>query len=530
MSTDDTPGAPSGGPPGDPFIGSVLAHRYRILKKLGTGATGSVYLAEHLTFGRLDAVKLLPPGNSNDPSIIARVLRGMRNVTSIRHPNVCTIYDVSPTQDGWLFVAMEYIAGQSLKDIMESEGVLDPARAAGIAAQIAAALQAAHDQGVIHRDLKPANVMVDQDKRGLDVIKVVDFDISKAVDALESEPQSEITRHSFVIGTPEYMSPEQLIGDPLDGRSDVYALAVIVFRMLTGFLPIRSQTTQEIMIDRLTKPPLRLSDVAPSRTFPPGLEELVGRGLAQQRNDRVASAADFSRELTAIFEHQRSAAQPVNAAPAGASLLTPRLPTPEYAATTASQALPATAATQVQAPEPRRFSRGAIATLSAGGLLAAVLAVVFFTKDQTNTDDQNGVAPLVVVDSPKPSTDTMALVTTTPELTAVDSPTTTDRRVESGPTPEQLGTELNTIREQVGPPFPSPSALRTIARQAQSIYERYEQLGSRFDSERALAAYVAGLAWVGLESVANCETWMERAVRLDPGNSGYRELLSQCRG
>src|SRR5688572_22537098 len=366
MSTDD----PTAGPPGDPFIGSVLAHRYRILKKLGTGATGSVYLAEHLTFGRLDAVKLLPPGNSNDPSVIPRVLRGMRNVTSIRHPNVCTIYDVSPTQDGWLFVAMEYIAGQSLKDIMESEGALDPARAAGIAVQIAAALQAAHDQGVIHRDLKPANVMVDQDKRGNDIIKVVDFDISKAVDALESEPQSEITRHSFVIGTPEYMSPEQLIGDPLDGRSDVYALAVIVFRMLTGFLPIRSQTTQEIMIDRLTKPPLRLSDVAPSRTFPPGLEALIARGLAQQRNDRIASAAEFARELTAVFEHRHPALPLESTGPTRATLVTPVGVTPEVDSGATGPALkPTAAAPQVLAPERSRFSRGAIVTLAAGGIL-----------------------------------------------------------------------------------------------------------------------------------------------------------------
>ena len=524
MSTDDS----NAGPPGDPFIGSVLAHRYRILKKLGTGATGSVYLAEHLTFGRLDAVKLLPPGNSNDPSVIPRVLRGMRNVTSIRHPNVCTIYDVSPTQDGWLFVAMEYIAGQSLKDIMESEGVLDPARAAGIAVQIAAALQAAHDQGVIHRDLKPANVMVDQDKRGNDIVKVVDFDISKAVDALESEPQSEITRHSFVIGTPEYMSPEQLIGDPLDGRSDVYALAVIVFRMLTGFLPIRSQTTQEIMIDRLTKPPLRLSDVAPSRTFPPGLEDLIGRGLAQQRNDRIPSAAEFARELTAVFERQHPAGQPSSAAPAGASLMTPRLPMPQHSGSTADQAIPATRASEAIAPPRPGVSRRAIVTLSAVGLLAAVIAVVMFTNGPDD-DGQNDVNTLVV-DSPKANPDTTPLVSAPPDSTTVDPSTTTDRPVDAGPTTDQLAAELSGIREQVGPPFPSSDELRTIARKAQSIYERYERFGSSVNHDRALAAYVAGLAWVGLESVANCETWMERAVRLDPGNSGYRELLSQCRG
>ena len=201
---------------------------------------------------------------------------------------------------------------------------------------------------------------------------------------------------------------------------------------------------------------------------------------------------------------------------------------PQQSGSTSDQAIPATRASEVIAPTRPGISRRAIATLSAVGLLAAAIAVVLFTKGPDD-DDQRDVDTLVV-DSPKTNPDTTPVVTATTNSTTVDPPTTTDRPVDAGPTADQLAAELSGIREQVGPPFPSSDELRTIARKAQSIYERYERFGSSVNHDRALAAYVAGLAWVGLESVANCETWMERAVRLDPGNSGYLELLSQCRG
>src|SRR6185503_19217270 len=187
------------------LTGQVLSGRYRIIAKLGEGAMGAVYLGEHLKIGRRDAIKVLRAGIAGDAEAIARFTRGARNVSAIRHPNVCTIYDFSDTADGQQFLAMEYVQGETLKDILDRERRLEPQRALDIAAQVADALQAAHDVGIVHRDLKPGNIMVERRIDGSDGVKVVDFDIAKGPSESEG---AEVTRLGFVVGTPEYMSPE----------------------------------------------------------------------------------------------------------------------------------------------------------------------------------------------------------------------------------------------------------------------------------------------------------------------------------
>jgi serine/threonine-protein kinase len=253
---------------------------------------GAVYLAEHIQIGRRDAIKVLRDSLASDPEAIARFLRGTRNVSRVRHPNVCAIYDFTETPEGLRFLAMEYVDGPTLKELLEREGRMSLERAVDIAAQAADALQAAHAVGIVHRDLKPGNIMVVGDPGGRDTVKVVDFDIAKGPEGGE-----EVTRLGFVVGTPEYMSPEQLMGEALDGRSDLYSLGLVLFRMLTGLHPFRAEGPQDLMVARLTSQPMRLDEARPGETFPEELQRALGRALRAKPAERQADVAEFAREV-----------------------------------------------------------------------------------------------------------------------------------------------------------------------------------------------------------------------------------------
>jgi hypothetical protein len=295
MAEPTPPGTePGEGQSPESLVGTVLAGRYRLVKLLGWGAMGAVYVGEHLKIGRRDAIKVLRGSLARDPETVARFARGARNASAIRHVNVCTVYDFSDTSEGLQFLAMELVDGESLTGLLEREGPLPVERAARIAIQAASALEAAHDLGIVHRDMKPDNIMITRDRDGADLAKVVDFDIAKG--SAEGEEKG-VTRLGFVVGTPEYMSPEQLTGDPLDGRSDLYSLALVFFRMITGDLPYRNRSTQELMVDRLTRDPMKLSEVASGTHFPPSVQAFMDRALARERENRQADARQFAREL-----------------------------------------------------------------------------------------------------------------------------------------------------------------------------------------------------------------------------------------
>jgi eukaryotic-like serine/threonine-protein kinase len=284
-------------PPVSPrdLTGTVLANRYRILKRLGVGAMGEVYLGEHLRMGRRDAIKVLRSGMAREPEAMARFTRGARNVSRIRHPNVCQVYDFGEAEDGVLFLAMEFVDGGSLGDVLSELGPLPLERAARLLQQAAEALHAAHEQGIVHRDLKPDNLMLARTADGAGQVKVVDFDIARGP---ADEEGAGVTRHGFVVGTPEYMSPEQLTGDPLDRRSDVYSLALVMVRMVTGALPFEGTTAQEIMLQRLTVEPKLVSQLAPPGvTVPAALDRAIARGLARRPDDRTASTLELAREV-----------------------------------------------------------------------------------------------------------------------------------------------------------------------------------------------------------------------------------------
>jgi serine/threonine protein kinase len=277
------------------LVGSVIAERYHVLNQLGAGGMGRVYLAEHVKMGRQCAIKVLHPAMAGDAEAIGRFNREAANASRIDHPNVAAIYDFGETQDGLLYLAMQYIEGDSLTQIMKATGALPPLRASDIIRQAAEGLYAAHAMGIVHRDLKPDNIMVSTDGDGIDSVKVVDFGIAKAT----GEGSQGVTRTGIVVGTPEYMSPEQLAGEAVDGRSDLYSLALVAFNLLTGDLPFPAASTGTLVVMRLTQQPRSLAEVRPDIAWPNEVQVVMSRALERNQELRYASTRQFAHALHA---------------------------------------------------------------------------------------------------------------------------------------------------------------------------------------------------------------------------------------
>ena len=291
-------------PPGSDLVGSILADRYHVIRRIGEGGMGQVYLAEHVKMKRKSAVKVLHQGMVHDPDAISRFNREASNASQIQHPNVAAIYDFGETPEGLIYLAMEFVDGEPLTKIIERHGALTAARAADIGEQVASALEAAHDMGIIHRDLKPDNIMIARGRAGEDVAKVVDFGIAKAMEADDQK----VTKTGLAIGTPEYMSPEQLGGDQLDSRTDIYSLGLVTFNMLTGQLPFPSVVSREALIMRLTEKPRTLAEIRTDVQWPAELQTVMDKALANHPADRYQHVSQFGRELvTAVATMPESA-------------------------------------------------------------------------------------------------------------------------------------------------------------------------------------------------------------------------------
>jgi serine/threonine-protein kinase len=519
VTFDSIPGAEPPDPSGA-LVGQILAGRYRIIAKLGEGAMGAVYLAEHLRIGRRDAIKVLRTGMARDPEAIARFTRGARNVSTIQHPNVCTIYDFSDTDDGLQFLAMEFVEGETLKDTLDREGRLDLHRAISIARQVAAALQAAHDVGIVHRDLKPGNIMLARKPDGSDAVKVVDFDIAKGPSEALGE---EVTRLGFVVGTPEYMSPEQLMGERLDGRSDVYSLAIVLFRMLTGTLPFRAATTQEIMVQRLTTEPLRLEEALPAAAFPPALEGLLLHALARKASDRIASAAEFAQGLTSAISPDRTPS------PTGKRAV--ELPP--------TRVVPAVRASRPPVRKPHvgvpAFLRRP-AVLAGVGLVVVIAAGAFMLLRDSNSND-TGSQPTQVelsergASMPPVQSDTAVATPIERYERPIDSSPTNDMPGGGGAMPSatrrqwdeasleaMLDRQLETVGES-----PTDSLVLNAVRDSGQI--GWEEAQSNHN--KAAAALVLAQAALVAGNMPECGRWTRLGVRYD--RAGFDVLAQACK-
>jgi serine/threonine-protein kinase len=289
----------------DPLLGAILAGRYQMVEKIGQGGMGAVYKAVHTRMNRTCAIKLLAADQAEGQNPVERFNREAQLASRIDNPHAVVIYDFGETEDRVLYLVMEYIDGESLGAVLLRERTFTPARACSIARQIAEALSAAHALGIVHRDLKPDNVMLANRGGATDFVKVLDFGIAKTV---SHDAGEDLTQTGFVLGTPAYMSPEQLSGEKLDARSDIYSLALIVYQMLSGKLPFEGENTQARLIKRLLESPVPLSR---NVTHISGeLESAVMAGLARNRDDRPTSAAGFANSLQACLGSETTVAGP----------------------------------------------------------------------------------------------------------------------------------------------------------------------------------------------------------------------------
>ncbi len=276
------------------LIGTVVAERYRVVSRIGEGGMGQVYLAEHVRMKRKSAIKIMRPSLVGDVEALQRFTREAENASQLSHPNIAAIFDFGETADGVVYLAMEFVDGESLAAKLDQYVALHPDVAADILGQAADALQAAHDMNMLHRDIKPDNIMLGKRADGTYMVKLVDFGIARTMDTSNDR----LTRTGFAVGTPQYMSPEQLAGDTLDARSDQYSLALVAFFSLTGKHAFPSESSKESLIARLTSRPRTLQDAKQDVTWPPALQDIFDRALSPEPSERFASVSEFAHALS----------------------------------------------------------------------------------------------------------------------------------------------------------------------------------------------------------------------------------------
>jgi serine/threonine-protein kinase len=275
----------------------VLAGRYRLRRPIARGGMAEVWEATDDILGRPVAVKVLLPHLAVDHSFLERFRREAIAAARLAHPNVVATFDTG-VDDGVAYIVMELVHGRTLHQLLASTGALSPQRAAGIAVQVAAALDYAHQHGVVHRDVKPANILIGDDER----VKVADFGIAKAATAPDgtSRPwaSQDLTQSGAVVGTAKYLSPEQVNGDPVDGRADIYSLGVVLYEMLCGRTPFAGETDVAVALKHVTTTPLSPRQVRSG--IPRPLEAVVLKALAKSPDDRFATAGDMQSALLSI--------------------------------------------------------------------------------------------------------------------------------------------------------------------------------------------------------------------------------------
>ena len=270
----------------DTLINTLFDGRYRIVRKLGSGGMADVYLAEDEELGRRIAIKILNERHANDEQFVERFRREAKNAAGLSHPNIVAIYDRGEAE-GTYYIAMEYLDGRSLKELVVARGPLPIADAIDATRQVLAALRFAHRKGVVHRDIKPHNVMADADGR----LKVTDFGIARA-------GVSQMTEAGSIIGTAQYLSPEQARGAAVDQRSDLYSVGIVLYEMLTGKTPFTGETPVEIAMKHLSDPPRPPSLERPD--ISPDLDMVVLRALAKSPDERFQTAEEMDAELERV--------------------------------------------------------------------------------------------------------------------------------------------------------------------------------------------------------------------------------------
>jgi serine/threonine protein kinase len=284
------------------MLGHTVSH-YTITGKLGSGGMGIVYEAEDVRLARKVALKFLPEESADDPDAERRFQREADTIAQLNHPNICTIYEIDRFQ-GRAFIAMECVEGLNLKTYM-ARNELSTSAIVEISQQVAAALGSAHAKGIVHRDIKPGNIIVSDTKQ----VKVLDFGLARRFATIETHelgPEGS-TIPGRPMGTANYMAPERILQLPLDPRSDLFSLGIVMYEMATGRLPFAGASPSETVANVLDKDPVPLTELAPRH--PKSLEQVVKRLLAKRAGDRYATASELSAGLLAVEVSRASITQ-----------------------------------------------------------------------------------------------------------------------------------------------------------------------------------------------------------------------------
>jgi serine/threonine protein kinase len=291
---------------GDKLVGQTLPGGYQILDLLSVGGMGRVYRAEQRALGRTVAVKVIHPHLLCDENSIVRFMTEARAASQLNHPNSVSVFDFGKTEDGQPYLVMEFLRGKDLARVSYEQGPLPFKRIVDVLQQVLRALSEAHDLEIVHRDLKPENIILEPLRRGGDFVKVVDFGLAK-LKADASTPN--VTMPGIVCGTPDYMAPEQGRGDPIDGRSDLYGVGVVLFQLLTGRLPFESENPTQVVLMHLSAPVPDPTEIAPERNIPAPLVRVVQKALEKNAGDRYQDALEFSNALEAAMLEIQNASQ-----------------------------------------------------------------------------------------------------------------------------------------------------------------------------------------------------------------------------
>ena len=276
-------------------VGTILDGKYELTSLLGEGGMGAVYLAQHKLINRKLAVKFLHPQYADNEEVVTRFQREAQSAARIGHENIIEITDMGTADDGAPYIVMEFLEGDDVKGVLETDGVMPVPRAANIMVQALSALQAAHDVGIIHRDLKPENIYLVRKSSNPDYVKLLDFGISKFKE-LETDGQKALTQTGTVLGTPHYMSPEQARGEQnLTPRSDIYAMGIILYQMLTGHLPFDAPNYNALLIKILTEDPPLPETLNPD--LPEDIVETIKIAMARDVDERFETCEEFKAAL-----------------------------------------------------------------------------------------------------------------------------------------------------------------------------------------------------------------------------------------
>ncbi len=278
------------------WLGKIVDGRYRVLDLIGRGGMGVVYRVEHLRMGKVAAMKVLHPDLATDPDVVARFEREAAAISKLHHPHTVQVFDFGTT-GGALYLIMEFVRGLDLARLLERDGPMPWARAAPIFAQICGALQEAHELGIVHRDLKPENVLITRSTAGREYAKVLDFGLAK----LDQRGAARTETDRQIVGTPYFMAPEQIRGDEVDARTDIYSLGVLMFQVLTGQHLYRGATSIGVLTQHLTSEPDAPSVRAPTLGIPREVDRLCRRALAREPAQRWQSAQRLGEAIEQVF-------------------------------------------------------------------------------------------------------------------------------------------------------------------------------------------------------------------------------------